>query len=121
MPWTYEQRSGKLAHDGLIACVGYAGKGEGKNNPDAQDQRNVGPLPRGTYTIEAPVDTVANGPYVLRLQPAAYNNMCGRSGFLIHGDSTREPGTASEGCIIAPRMVRERIWNSGDRELEVVE
>jgi len=121
MTWVYEQRSGRLLHDGLVACVGYAGCGEGKNNPDAQDRIKIGPIPRGTYSIGAPYDTTTHGPYVLRLTPAAYNNMHGRAGFLIHGDSTTRPGEASEGCIIAPRMVRERVWNSEDRELEVVE
>jgi len=44
----------------------------------------------------------------------------GRDGFLIHGDSVRHPGDASEGCIILPRRFRERIWTSEDTDLEVV-
>ncbi|WP_084110420.1 DUF2778 domain-containing protein [Erwinia typographi] len=43
--------------------------------------------------------------------------MCGRDGFLIHGDNGR--GTASNGCIVASLDVRKRIADSGDRELLV--
>lgn len=120
MTWTYSQETGQLSQDGLIAAVGYSGAGEGKNNPAMQEVHNVGPIPRGFYDIGEPCDTKTHGPYVLHLHPAAENEMCGRSSFLIHGDSVLHPGTASEGCIIMPRTVRERIWNSGDRRLEVV-
>jgi hypothetical protein len=37
----------------------------------------------------------------------------------MHGDSKEHPGCASQGCIILPRPVREQVWHSGDRELEV--
>ena len=100
--------------------VDYSGKGAGKNNPELQDRHNVGPIPRGLYTIDDPCDTENHGPYVLGLTPDAENEMCGRSAFLIHGDSVSRPGTASKGCIILPRKVRETIWQSCDRQLEVV-
>lgn len=118
--WTYEQLTGRLLHYGAEVAIGYAGAGDGKNNPDMQGVHNVGPLPVGRYTICAPCDTQTHGPYVLRLTPDAKNDMCGRAGFLIHGDSVQHPGTASQGCIIMPRAVRERVWNSGDRDFEVV-
>src|ERR1035437_2005502 len=107
MTWTYEQATGKLLHDGDLVATGYSGAGGGKNNPTTQDVHNVGPIPIGHYTIEAPVDTVTHGPYVLRLEPDLANEMFGRAGFLIHGDSVVHPGTASEGCIIQARTVRE--------------
>lgn len=118
--WTFEQLTGRMLHYGAEVAVGYAGADDGKNNPDMQDVQKVGPLPRGKYSIGAPCDTQTHGPYVLRLTPDADNDMCGRAGFLIHGDSTAHPGAASEGCIILARPIRERIWNSGDRDLEVV-
>lgn len=118
---TYHQRSGQMvADDGVVLDTGYAGKGSSKNDPDAQDVPNEGPLPRGLYTILAPVDTKTHGPYVLWLEPDAANQMCGRSSFGIHGDSVVHPGEASEGCIILPRSIRELIWQSGDHRLEVV-
>jgi len=119
MTWAYDQESGELTLNGAFIAAGYSGAGAGKNNPLAQDQHNVGPIPRGDYTITEPCDTKTHGPYVLGLSPSELNNMCGRSGFLIHGDSVVHPGTASEGCIILPRTVRERIWQSGDTHLSV--
>lgn len=118
--WTYHQESGRLLHDGAMVATGYSGAGAGKNNPAMQSAHNVGPIPIGKYTIGPPCDTDTHGPYVLRLTPNASNDMCGRAGFLMHGDSVAHPGTASQGCIIQARSVREWVWNSGDRDLEVV-
>lgn len=119
--WLYVQASGELyAGDGELVAVGYAGSGQGKNNPGMQTVHNVGPIPCGRYTIEAPIHTVTHGPYVLGLSPARRNAMFGRSAFLLHGDSVVHPGTASEGCIILPRVVRERVWTSGDHQLLVI-
>jgi hypothetical protein len=44
----------------------------------------------------------------------------GRSSFLIHGDNSLGNHTASHGCIILSRMVREKMRASGDMDLEVV-
>lgn len=120
MTWRYAQASGWLSHDGVNVAEGYSGAGDGKNNPAMQDVHNVGPIPQGKYTIGEPSDTKTHGPYVMHLTPDASNDMFGRAGFLIHGDSVVNPGTASEGCIIMPRKVREEVWASGDRDLEVV-
>ena len=119
----------------------YAGKGEGKNNPVFQYIHNGcrwdsttnlwvpveglrpgdwGPLPRGMYTIQEPVDTETHGPYVLWLTPDKDNEMFGRSGFGWHGDSKEHPGLASEGCIVSPRAWRELAWGSKDHILQVV-
>jgi hypothetical protein len=57
---------------------------------------------------------------VLPLNPDPENDMHGRGGFLIPGDSKSDPGNASKGCIILPRKYREQIWESGDRTLVVV-
>jgi hypothetical protein len=119
MTWRYAQATGWLAHDGENVAEGYSGAGEGKNNPAQQDVHNIGPIPVGQYTIGEPSDTKTHGPYVLHLTPDPANEMFGRSGFLIHGDSVVHPGTASEGCIIMPRTVREKIWVSADRDLVV--
>ena len=117
----YSQSTGALddANETFIGR-GYSGAGEGKNNPAMQDIPDVGPIPQGQYTIQPPVDTVTHGPYVLALVPNEWNEMYGRSGFLIHGDSVVAPGTASKGCIVLPHDVRVRIWESLDRRLAVV-
>ena len=38
----------------------------------------------------------------------------------MHGDSIEHPGAASEGCIIVARPIREQVWESGDRKLQVI-
>lgn len=121
MSWAYEIVSGRLFTDsGELVGVGYSGAPQYKNDPAAQSLRDLGPIPAGSYTISSPVDTVTHGPYVLPLTPSPENEMYGRSGFLIHGDSVVSPGSASEGCIIQSRDVREQVWASGDRSLTVV-
>lgn len=57
----------------------------------------------------------------LREGPDPANDMCGRGGFLIHGDSTADPGTASQGCIILNRSQREQIAANPVKLLRVVE
>lgn len=121
--WTYVQRTGELlASDGELAGVGYSGAGTGKNTPSAQAEPNIGPIPCGDYTIGEPLDLAGgpHGPFVLPLTPDPLNEMFGRSAFLVHGDSIRKPGTASRGCIVQRRSVRERVAESGDRRLRVV-
>ena len=97
--------------------------GTGKNNPAMQNVADAGPIPRGNYTIGVPIDLAGgpHGPYVLPLTPNPANQMFGRFGFLIHGDSIAKPGAASLGCVILSRTIREAIAASGDRELTVVE
>jgi len=92
-----------------LSCNGYSGRGTGLNNPDAQNQSNVGPLPRGDYTVGA--SNNRRGPITRPLTPNPNNNMFGRSGFLMHCDNPAQNNTASEGCIIAPRNCRSRIPN----------
>jgi hypothetical protein len=119
--YTYEQLTGRmLSPDGSLLATGYSGADEGKNAPTEENVRDVGPIPEGMYDILAPVNSAIHGPYALPLQPDDGNEMYGRSGFLIHGDSFTHPGRASEGCIIISRAAREQIWMSGDHRLRVV-
>lgn len=115
--WRYEQKTGRLWR---LVAEGYSGHDEGKNQPDLDSVRNVGPIPRGRWLITEKFDHPHKGPWCLRLQPVPGTDTHGRSGFLVHGDSISAPGTASEGCIIVSRGVRQRIWESDDHELEVV-
>ncbi|HKH99723.1 MAG TPA: tlde1 domain-containing protein [Candidatus Sulfotelmatobacter sp.] len=119
--WTYAQKTGELLQDGKHVATGYSGFDDGKNNPSMEAVPNCGPIPHGEWTITGPpVNTRDHGPYVLRLEPSPQTRTFGRSGFLMHGDSKESPGCASHGCIILPRTAREQVWNSGDRNLEVV-
>jgi len=116
--YVYAQAAGRLTLDGREVATGYAGKGAGKNNPDKERVKNVGPIPRGVYRIGKPIrwKGMAN---VFTLTPEGHDAH-GRSGFLIHGDSTKHPGQASEGCIILSPAIRQKIADSGIRKLRVI-
>lgn len=119
---TYEQSTGELfGTDGRLIGKGYSGFGAFKNDPSKQDQPNEGPIPQGRYYIGPLIKTELHGPDVMRLIARPGTNIFGRAGFLIHGDSVSNPGTASHGCIIMPKDVRLLVGNGEDRELEVVE
>lgn len=139
---TYEQSTGLWrSSDGRILAHCYSGAGAGKNNPDAQAIHDVGPIPRGWYTLKDPQatkpgETTPHGPYVIPLEPDAANDMDGdptkdgdpRTGFLVHGDNVHTPGTASEGCVIpltgkvdgsvvlSGRLLREALWKHAASE-----
>ncbi|PLR36687.1 tlde1 domain-containing protein [Chimaeribacter arupi] len=120
MTWEYEvtsclfYRNGTPKHRAL-----YAGARHYYNDPSKECVSDKGPLPRGKYTIGAPHYSEKTGKYTLDLTPHSSNAMCGRFAFKIHGESARNPGGASQGCIIAVFSVRKDIWDSGDRELVV--
>ncbi len=120
--WVWSQRAGQMFRDdGELVGTGYSGHADGKNSPDHQATRGVGPIPRGRWRITEMIPRYGtHGPFVLRLQPEPGTETWGRAGFLIHGDSVAAPGTASLGCIVLPRPVREALWRSGDRSLTVV-
>jgi len=121
MTWVYEQVSGRLYSDiGELIGVGYSGDPDHKNDPTAQELHNQGPIPEGEYTIGEPRNSADHGPFAMPLTPNPSNTMFGRDAFLIHGDSVKAPGTASQGCVIMSRDVRDNIWGSGDHILKVV-
>lgn len=115
----YSIVTGRFSMNGKTLATGYAGNGSGKNNPDAIKQRGIGPLPPGNYTLTSVRDSQNTGPFSIVLEPDPTNEMFGRSAFRIHGDSIAHPGTASNGCIVLPRSIRNRIWHSGERLLVV--
>lgn len=120
MGWKWDQSAGELTRDGVLISKGYSGAGRGKNNPAMQALVAVGPIPAGHWLITGRYNSANVGPAALILDPRPGTQTFGRSAFRIHGDSIRAPGTASHGCIILPRAIRDRIWASGDRSLEVV-
>lgn len=127
MTWRWDQSAGELSRDGSFVSKGYSGAGRGKNNPALQGVQGVGPTPAGRWKIVRVYDSANVGPFTLALDPVDAkpgddrHEPTGRIAFRIHGDSIRAPGTASRGCIILPRVIRERIWASRDRDLVVVE
>lgn len=123
MSFKYSQSSGALFHNGVQIATGYSGHGSGLDNPQAQDQHAVGPLPQGQYTIQPPHADEQVGPVAMRLDPSPDNEMFGRGDFLMHGDNPAMNHTASDGCIILPHDVRVQVGAAvlaGDNQLEVM-
>lgn len=121
--WIYKQSTGELrrqALDAPLIATGYAGRGDGKNNTAMEGVRNIGPLPRGLYSMGLAYTDPHRGPVCIPLLPDASNDMKGRSGFLIHADLIAAPGNASEGCIIFSQPTRKLLAESKDRWLVVV-
>jgi hypothetical protein len=121
MTWKFQQSTGNLYDPTMkVIFVGWAGQGKGMNNPAMQDVSGIGPLPQGSYTIGDPHDSPHTGPYTMDLTPDPSNEMFGRSLFRIHGAAVVDPQLSSSGCIIMPRPVREKIFNSGDKTIDVI-
>jgi hypothetical protein len=126
MPWTYSISDGTLTDPlGKVAGTGYSGNNEGYNNPDMADVPNVGPTPPGTYDIGPPFTHPLAGPVTMRLSPHPGTEEFGRAGFMIHGDTAahaadpRPDNSASEGCIVLPRQIRQTVATSAVRVLLV--
>ena len=119
--WTYSQSTGALTNAaGEVIGAGYSGRSVGLNNPSAQDIPDVGPIPQGAWTIGPFFDDPGGkGPCVCHLTPQAGTDALGRSGFMIHGDNSEANHTASEGCVILARVLREAIAESSDTTLQV--
>jgi uncharacterized protein RhaS with RHS repeats len=83
--------------------TGYSGTGSGRNNPDAQNQTNVGPIPRGPWQTGAPYNSPNTGRNTIPLTPLP-GNECGPprdcSSFRAHGNNAQND--ASQGCIVLP-------------------
>lgn len=117
--WQYSQKWKVLKRNNIyVGNSEYSGKGDGKNNPQFEAVRNIGPIPAGHYKIGQSYTHPRKGPLVMSLTPVGHNAR-GRTGFLIHGESIRHPGDASEGCIILGPDLRRKIAESRDYDLEV--
>lgn len=126
---TYVQSTGELYNDsGELIGKGYSGHPPHRNDPSAEGLRGVGPIPFGTYNITAmELVTDTHGPFVLVLSPDGLTQQRIREldrdpdSFRIHGDEIKNPGFASEGCIIMPRVTREALWQGSDHIVDVID
>lgn len=114
---TYSQSTGELTDmkDKPVG-VGYSGKGEAKNMPEKEGEKNAGPIPQGNYRVAELVNEPNDprcqkmGPNILRLEPADQQTRdrlaaMNRDGFYIHGGGS----DASTGCIIMGPRTRAGI------------
>lgn len=128
---SFQISTGNLSQNGIPIGSGYSGNGDGINNVCCEDQKMHGPIPEGFYSLGTPFDDPAGtGAFSIPLAPDATNTMYGRSGFRCHGGKRNEPcdspaadpggsRTASEGCIICARSIREVIAADPDHRLQV--
>ena len=119
--WIYSQSTGSIWNEkGFLVADGYSGFKEGKNNPDKEDVRNVGPIPKGLYVLGEAYTSNKLGALSIPLYPSCHDALQ-RTYFRIHGDSSAHPGEASKGCIVLWRSIRVIIINSDDKILKVIE
>lgn len=121
MAWTYDVETGSFGHNGVLIGRGYSGEGEGLNSVAHEQDKDVGPIPRGTWIIGKFFDDPGGkGPVVAHLSAAKGTETFGRDGFMIHGDNRERNETASHGCLILDKPVREQVKASGDNVLVVL-
>ena len=105
----YSQASGLLqTPEGQYVAFGWAGKGIGKKNPAMDNERCVGPLPKGLFRVGEWEETHPGlGPIVARLVQVE-GETHGRDGFYFHGPASdpNHYGQESMGCIVVPRAGR---------------
>lgn len=120
--WIYSQSTGTLTDRfGAVLGQGYSGNGASLDLPSAQGIIGHGPIPQGMWTIGKFETYPHLGEVVAPLLPCPGNTMDGREGgFFIHGDNQAMNHTASDGCLIFSRVIREAVSESGDTSLQVV-
>ncbi|MDT3563578.1 DUF2778 domain-containing protein [Cronobacter malonaticus] len=120
MPWVYKVSVNKFYLNGTYQFdAEYSGRPGYWNDSANECISNRGPLPRGTYTIGPAFNHPRTRAYTMRLTPYIENQMCGRDGFMIHGNSGAHPTQASDGCIILNLQGRMAINDSSDKILVV--
>jgi hypothetical protein len=108
--WLYVQDSGYLYWQRAYITTGYAGQGKGLNNADYQHVVGIGPIPRGRWLMGRAFEQHPTSA-TIRLTACPETEAEGRSGFLIHGGRRTGARTASRGCIILPKHVRQRMMS----------
>lgn len=118
--WSYNSRTGVLTGEklGARAASGYSGYGRGYNNPEAESEENVGPIPRGLYRVTAVYksheDRLAAGykkdlgSFVVHLAAHGSSDTFGRDLFRVHHDNDKGDRSGSRGCIVMPQWAREK-------------
>ena len=119
--WTYQQSTGFLtAPDGTFEGQGYSGHGDGLNNPAVEADQGIGPIPAGAWTIGPAIDPPDHlGPMAMPLTPNGFDPH-GRSAFFMHGDNSLGNESASHGCIVMGRAIRQAVYDSPDCDLTVI-
>lgn len=120
--WIYQQSTGELTNpSGDVVGTGYSGNGTDLNSPAGQSNIGHGPIPQGYWTIGRFETYPHLGEMAAPLIPQAGNDMDGREGgFFVHGDNKLGNQTASDGCVVLSRGLRQQMSASLDRTLLVI-
>jgi len=120
MPWVYKVSARAFYLNGTYKFdAEYSGRPGYWNDSANECVSGKGPLPRGAYTIGPAFYHHKTRAMTMRLIPFIENQMCGRDGFMIHGNSGKHPRDASDGCIILDIRYRKEINDSSDKILVV--
>lgn len=111
--YTFDSRSGHIRKNNALIGWGYSGFGSGLLNPADEYIINIGPIPRGEYTLEL-IQFPSEGPVVFNLKASESTNLHGRSGFHLHWDNRSHNFTASRGCIVIVTTWLFSIFQHGD-------
>jgi hypothetical protein len=120
--YVYKQTTGQLMLDNQVIGTGYSGKGQGRNNPGMQNQKNVGPIPAGEWKIMGKRVDDRTGELIVDTLPSGHNaagRFPGTELFKIHGE-TNPPGMSPAGDIVMPREALDKIDPNGFPTLKVV-
>jgi hypothetical protein len=120
--WFFYIKSGELIDaDGVLLGIFHSGFGDAMNDPTRTHEKNVGPLPCGSYTRGPAFTHPDCGPITMKLTPKPWTRMFGRGHMLCHGaNKTKDPRDDSHGCMVGGPTERAK-WNaSPDTDLEVV-
>ena len=119
---TYSQSDGTLTnYEVNVIANGWAGHGQAKNNPFMENERSLGPLPKGLYRVGEWQTHPRLGPLAAPLEQIEGETF-GRSDFWVHGPS-RNPdkyGQESNGCIVISKPQREIVHNMNPDFIQVV-
>lgn len=118
--WRWTQTGNLFDPEAVFRGIGYSGHGEGVNNGALEAVHDVGPIPKGLWRIGPWFDDPGGkGPIVCHLTPLSGTDTYGRTGLMCHGDNGAGNRSASHGCIVLARPLREAIRDSGDSTLNV--
>ncbi len=118
--WTYKQSTGELYRNDKLIEIGYSDVLTNKNNPDREQVRGMGPIPRGTWRIGSHGTSL--GPLTITLNHISGNSYRrDMSTFRMHGEKVHgASGFASAGCIIMSHATRLLVSKDIGAIMEVV-
>lgn len=101
--------TGEMTIDTKVIGRGYSGRSKGINDARMMFVRGLGPIPCGVWDMALPMEHPRLGPVAIALNPRKGTDTQGRSEFFVHGDNQSMDRSASSGCIILDRKVRDKL------------